>query len=151
MLLCLIEIQCSIFIFRDQLQFDKKMIHNLWEIILMVTKFYIIGFYTANVPITAPNTDFTLMKKCISVAKISERVSSCFYKKISGQLWYLSPELVCLALFDSDVEIKIKQQMAKKILEKRDEKPRIKKGEYFLSKRFMHFLYSHFSFFILCT
>lgn len=80
----------------------------------MITKFYIFGFYTSNVGIGAPNTDFILLKKAANMK--DDLVGQLFYKKLKNQLWYLSPELVCLALFDRAVTDDTKRKMSRKIM-----------------------------------
>lgn len=75
-------------------------------------------------------TDITLLKKCANASKIV--VAQIFQKKMANQLWYLSPELVCLALFDENVPDATKIKMAKNIMSDNNiDKARIKKGKFF--------------------
>lgn len=132
--------------FRKQLDLDPEFVENLWITIKMITKFYVFGFFTSNVGIGAPNTDFLLLKKAANME--DDIVGQLFYKKFKTQLWYLSPELVCLALFDSNVADDTKRKMARKMLgDSKKGESRIVKGN---DKFYFYFALTSAQIFISC-
>ena len=61
--------------------------------------------------IPAPRHDLQTLQALESYHQIDEQVASAAMGKFLGHLWYLSEELVGLALLDRDVSIEQKREM----------------------------------------
>ncbi|GBM70627.1 hypothetical protein AVEN_117340-1 [Araneus ventricosus] len=72
---------------------------------------------TASLPQNAPYNDFNLMKSLSQYKNIDEEISKVASEKLANHLWYLSEDLVALALFDNQVPHCIKRQMIKAMKE----------------------------------
>lgn len=120
----------TIFYYRKVLNISNEILIALWNIILCIIKVYIHGFYTANICLVAPRVDLDLLKRSCTLMKSNFDVGYEIIQKFKNHLWYLSPELCCLGLFDNDVNDCVKDKMAFNILNKTpDNNDRIVKGE----------------------
>ena len=77
-------------------------------------------FTACNAP-SAPRTDLTLLEP---LRKYRHSVGRVAAAKLEGHLWYLSPELVLLALFDNLVSPNSKWSMVQAMQKKEEHKPR---------------------------
>ena len=66
---------------------------------------------TASIASKAPQDYLNLLKQCQVYHTINTNLSNATVKKMAGQLWYLSEELVTLALFDDDLYNSTKDMM----------------------------------------
>lgn len=103
----------KMFLFRDQLLLTTKELTALRQTCIFIIKFYIKVWYSAPLSVTAPNTDFELLKNLIKFEIVNKPVAQAARKKLSGHLWYISEELVALALFDESISIDVKEKMVK--------------------------------------
>ncbi|GBN37207.1 hypothetical protein AVEN_110885-1 [Araneus ventricosus] len=78
---------------------------------------YLKAWMAASLPQNAPYNDFNLMKSLLQCKKIDEKISKVASEKLANHLWYLSEDLVALALFDKQVPHCIKRQMIKAMKE----------------------------------
>jgi len=62
---------------------------------------YIKSWFLCRLPTAAPANDLNLLKLLVQVESPSAKGA---LKKLCGQLWYLSEELVALAFFDRDID-----------------------------------------------
>ena len=72
---------------------------------------YLKAWITAPIAVEAPLNDFTLMANLLTYPHRPTAISSATSKKIGLHLWYLSEELIGLALFDSRVSNDSKKLM----------------------------------------
>ncbi|KAK0055989.1 hypothetical protein Bpfe_014658 [Biomphalaria pfeifferi] len=70
---------------------------------------YLRVWITAPLAINAPLNDFLLMRQLLEYPDVN--ISSVTSKKLGLHLWYISEELVALALFDSRVPAETKKLM----------------------------------------
>ena len=76
---------------------------------------YIPWWLTSPLTTNSPQNDFAFIK---SITKYPDpQCSSAATKAIKNHLWYLTPELLPLSLFSSNVEDFVKEKIAKRILE----------------------------------
>lgn len=68
---------------------------------------------TAPLPQSAPFNDFNLMKDLLQYKNIDDEISKAASEKLSKHLWYLSEDLVALALFDNQVPHCLKRLIVK--------------------------------------
>ena len=67
----------------------------------------------APVAVSAPMNDLQLLQSLLEYSSINAEVSKAASQKFSNHLWYLAPELVGLALFDSQVSAPTKRMMVR--------------------------------------
>ncbi|KAK2716029.1 hypothetical protein QYM36_010561 [Artemia franciscana] len=72
---------------------------------------YLKAWISAPLASGAPYSDLLLLKSLLEYSSIHLAISKATSNKFSGNLWYLSPELVGLALFDSRVSSSTKRLM----------------------------------------
>ncbi|KAK3915835.1 Replication origin-binding protein [Frankliniella fusca] len=91
------------------------------ETSLFTVMAYVKPWILANVAATAPRMDLELLKILaheITRHKKNDARKTLWHAagyKFLGHLWYLSPELVCLALFDEDVSVTEKKKIVESI------------------------------------
>lgn len=76
---------------------------------------YVSWWLTAPVPATAPLNDLILINNLINYRKIDKPCADAAIKAFAAHLWYLTEELVPLALFSSQVDSNIKVKMVHKL------------------------------------
>lgn len=103
----------KIFLFRDQFAMSKKELQGIKDICLFTVRVYAKYWYTAPSAASAPGNDLQLLKDLKMYERINEKISKAALKKIMGQLWYLSEELVGFAFFDDKIDIQTKKNMVK--------------------------------------
>lgn len=108
----------KIFLFRNEFHLDDKDIAALRDVCIFILKFYIKSWYTASVGITAPNNDFQLLKNLIDFEKSNKNMAKAAQCKLLKHLWYMSEELIGLALFDDAVSCDVKERMARAMMER---------------------------------
>ncbi|GBN35816.1 hypothetical protein AVEN_136995-1 [Araneus ventricosus] len=90
---------------------------GLQKICIFAIHVYLKAWMTASLPQNAPYNDFNLMKSLLKFKKIDEEIRKVASEKLANHLWYLSEDLVALALFDNQVSHCIKKQMIKAMKE----------------------------------
>lgn len=101
----------KIWLFQSQFQLTPREEKGLQDMCVFVVWIYLKAWFTAPLPAKAPYCDLLLLKSLLSYASINLAISKATTKKFSNHLWYLSPELVVLALFDSQVSNTTKRLM----------------------------------------
>lgn len=84
----------KIFLFRDQLKMSKKEQKGIKDICVFTVRIYVKYWYEAQSAPFAPGNDLQLLKDLKLYEDINPLISKVAIKKIMGQLWYLSEELV---------------------------------------------------------
>ena len=92
---------------------DEKMyVKKLTEFVII---FYAKFWFTTSLPCSAPREDLEFISKLDEYRKIDSKffwaVSSSFYL----HLWYLTEQMIVLALFDPQLESSVKEAMARKL------------------------------------
>src|SRR6218665_717760 len=101
----------KIWMFRGQFKLTAKEESNLKEICLFCVLIYIKAWITAAMPMAAPKNDLQLLDALLKYENRHPAISKATSEKLANHLWYLSDELVVLALFDSEVTVETKRLM----------------------------------------
>ena len=86
----------KIFVFRHQFNLTSSEFTGIKQLSIFGIKHYIKSWFTSRLSIEAPKNDLELLK---SLANESCSPANKALKKLANHLWYLSEELVALALF----------------------------------------------------
>lgn len=81
-------------------------------------RIYLRAWFTAPLPISAPCNDLRLLQQLSAYEKVNPAISNVASKKLEGQLWYLSEELVGLAFFDTNMSTSSKRAMLQSLNER---------------------------------
>lgn len=121
----------KIWMFRSQFQLTARECRGLSDLNIFITKIYIKFWFLAPVAPKAAWNDLQLLQQLHSFPHrdISEATS----RKLAGQLWYLSEDLILFALFDQDVDINTKRAIVKASMEKEGTTKSLKRAEVQLS------------------
>lgn len=103
----------KIYLFREQFTLSKRESNGLRDICVFLVRLYVKAWFTCTKAILAPNQDINFLKDSIAYAKIDPAVSEAVLHKWKNHLWYLAPETVALAFFDSDVSLEEKRNMVR--------------------------------------
>lgn len=99
----------KMYIFRDAgFKMTDREVHGLGDFCVFGVVAYIKSWFLSRLPTAAPAGDLQLLKLLTASASPA---SVGALKKLCGQLWYLSEELVALAFFDQDVDPIQKRKM----------------------------------------
>lgn len=113
------------FVLRKPLKLSKKDIADLWSIVVVVMKIYILFFFTAPAAIKAPGIDFKIAKALQDGKKLNPKIFNDIEKKFRSHLWYLTPENICFSLFDKDISLNTKNKMRINILNRESNDERV--------------------------
>ena len=105
----------KIFLFRKPYKVNKGDTEKLHAICKFIVFRYLASWYTAPLAISAPNNDLKLIKSLIDYKDIDKDISDATLYKFRNHLWYLSPELCLLSLFDTEVEVSVKQKIVESL------------------------------------
>ena len=109
----------KIFVFRHQFNLTSSEFTGIKQLCIFGIKHYIKSWFTSRLPIEATKNDLELLK---SLANESCSPANKALKKLANHLWYLSEELVALALFDSNVTLEEKRRMTAALQRKSEKK-----------------------------
>src|SRR6218665_844680 len=99
----------KIVLFRDAgFKLTKRETQGLVCFCVLVAVVYIKSWFFCRLRTAAPANDLNLLTLFVQVESPSAKGA---LKKLCGQLWYLSEELVALAFFDRDVDASEKREM----------------------------------------
>lgn len=101
----------KIFLFQSQFALRAHDINGLRHICIFIVVVYVKAWFSAPKAIAAPNNDLELLKSLIRYKNINAKVSQVALRKLASHLWYLSEELVLLALFDERITYETKLKM----------------------------------------
>lgn len=108
-------------LFRDAgFKLTKRETQGLVDFCVFGVVVYIKSWFLCRLPTAAPANDLNLLKLLVQVESPSAKGA---LKKLSGQLWYLSEELVALAFFDKDVDASEKRAMVEGLRHVGEEDP----------------------------
>lgn len=103
----------KIWLFRDQFQMKPVTLKGIQAVTVFYVTVYAKAWCTAHLTSQAPKNDFDLMKQLLLYP--NETIRNATTKKFSRHFWYLSEELILLALFDERVSSDMKRKMVKAI------------------------------------
>ena len=111
----------KIFIFRDAgFKLTKREIQDLGHFCVFGVGAYVKSWFLSHLPTAAPNSDLHLLKLLVAFGSPSAKRA---LKKLCGQLWYLSEELVAFAFFDRDIDVSEKRAMVEGLSREGEEDP----------------------------
>lgn len=103
----------KIVMFRDTgFALTKREIEGLGEFCVFGVGMYIKSWFLSRLPTAAPANDLRLLKLFLSDNSAAAKGA---LKKLSGQLWYLSEELIALAFFDRNIDASEKRLMIERL------------------------------------
>jgi len=102
----------------------------LRDLNIFITKIYVKFWFLAPVASKAAWNDLKLLQQLQSIP--DRDISEATSRKLAGQLWYLSEELILFSLFDSDVDVATKRAILTASMEKEGGKS-LKRAEIQLS------------------
>ena len=91
--------------FREQFKLTAREESGLRSICIFVCRIYARAWTEAPIAAAAPRNDLALVKDLLAYTEVNKVVARTSLTKFQNHLWYLSEELVALALFDSEVPI----------------------------------------------
>jgi hypothetical protein len=108
----------KIWMFRSQFHLRPKEAKGLRDICIFAVRLYLKIWITAPLAAAAPQNDLRFLQALLDYDTIHNPIAKAASAKMSRHLWYLSEELVGLALFDKDVPTAVKRELVKAIKEK---------------------------------
>lgn len=111
----------KVWMFRDQFRMTAAEEKGMRDLAIFVVLIYLRAWLTAPFAVEAPHNDFILMRSLLRYPHAA--VSNATSKKLGLHLWYLSEELVCLALFDRRVSLESKRLMLVALLDPSPDQP----------------------------
>nr|XP_047146815.1 uncharacterized protein LOC124819345 [Hydra vulgaris] len=101
----------KIFIFRNSgFHLTDCELNGLKDLCVFAVKFYIRGWFSSRLGISAPKNDLLLCKELLASGNCT---SLAALKKLKGHLWYLSEVLVGFSFFDDSISVEDKRKMVK--------------------------------------
>jgi len=107
----------KIYLFRDQFRLNAYENRGIRDVCVFIVRLYVKAWFTAPDAISAPRNDLDFLRNLKAYEDINSAISKAAVTKFSGHLWYVSEELVALALFDSVISTDTKRAMARVISE----------------------------------
>ncbi|KAK2725446.1 hypothetical protein QYM36_000064 [Artemia franciscana] len=101
----------KIWMFKAQFRLTLTEERGLHDVCVFAVRVYLKAWISAPLASGAPYSDLLLLKSLLKYSSIHLAISKATSNKFSGNLWYLSPELVGLAFFDSRVSSSTKRLM----------------------------------------
>lgn len=99
----------KIWLFRHQFHLTASEEKGIRDLAIFAVIIYLKAWMTAPVAVEAPLNDFTLMSQLLRYTNAA--ISTVTSKKLGLHMWYLSEELIGMALFDSRVSSDSKKLM----------------------------------------
>lgn len=103
----------KMWMFRGQFRLTVKEERGLKAMCLFTARVYVQAWTNASLPAAAPRSDLQLLKKLDAYKDTV--VAKAAVSKLASHLWYLSPEMVALALFDQEVTTETKRHIVRAI------------------------------------
>ncbi|KAK2705869.1 hypothetical protein QYM36_016024 [Artemia franciscana] len=101
----------KIWMFKAQFRLTLTEERGLHDVCVFAVRVHLKAWISAPLASGAPYSDLLLLKSLLEYSSIHLAISKATSNKFSGHLWYLSPELVGLAFFDSRVSSSTKRLM----------------------------------------
>ncbi|QQP36282.1 Uncharacterized protein FKW44_021331, partial [Caligus rogercresseyi] len=118
----------KVWMFRGQFKLTAREEKGLRQIAIFVSCLYAKAWTLAPEAVAAPRHDLQLLKDLtMYMNNVNEDVGRAVLNKLQGHLWYLSEELVALALFDPLVRVEDKRKILTSLHTKEGEKYPVKR------------------------
>ncbi|XP_071580212.1 uncharacterized protein [Temnothorax nylanderi] len=101
----------KIFLFRGEFILSLQEENAICDICIFLVSVYVEAWFCAPSAIKAPYLDFRVLSKFFEYQAIDRGISRVALQKLSNHLWYLSPEVVALAFFDTNLSFESKIKM----------------------------------------
>ena len=96
--------------------FGRGQLVKLKRFVLFVVFCYVPWWLTSPIPSSAPKNNLILIRSLSEYKSFDCTIATSALKAFKNHLWYLTEELVCLALFNSTVSSSVKAKMALKLV-----------------------------------
>ena len=93
----------------------SRQLISLERMVLFILALYGKYFLQSSLTVAAPKLDMVFINNLNMFKNIDIGIANCVLQSVKRHLWYLTPELIPLSLFDKDVSIEAKQQIARKL------------------------------------
>ena len=103
----------KVWMFRAQFVLTTREEKGLREVCIFAVRVYLKAWMTAPLASNAPYNDLQLLQSLINYSTIHPVIAKVASEKLANHLWYLSQDLIGLALFDSRVSVATKRLMVK--------------------------------------
>lgn len=111
----------KIYLFRDVgFKLTNRETQNLGNFCVFGVGVYIKPWFISRLPTAAPTSDLSLLKQLVTIDSPAAKGA---LKKLCGQLWYLSEELVAFAFFNRDIDASEKRSMVERLSREAEEDP----------------------------
>lgn len=111
----------KMYLFREQLSLKKDEENKLRQICVFVTTVYVKAWFTSSNSVKAPYHDLQFIKELNNFKAINSNLATVAINRFMNHLWYLSPELAIMAIFDEDVPLETKLKIVAKVHTKNEE------------------------------
>ena len=96
--------------------FARGQLVKLKRFVLFTVFYYVPWWLTSPISSSAPKNDLLLIRSLEHYRTQDSTIGKAALNAFKNQLWYLTEELVCLALFSSTVDSSVKAKMALKLV-----------------------------------
>ena len=93
----------------------SRQLISLERMVLFILALYGKYFLQSSLTVAAPKLDMVFINNLNMFKNIDIGIANCVLQSVKRHLWYLTAELIPLSLFDKDVSIEAKQQIARKL------------------------------------
>lgn len=115
----------KVYMFREQFPIlTEQNISGLLKMCIFVVDVYVRAWYDAPYAASAPRSDLQLAADLKRFASVDQNAAAIGLQKLQGQLWYLSEELIGLAVFDTGLPDEERESLVQSILGKQGEAER---------------------------
>jgi len=108
----------KMFMWSDQLHYERDFVENLQRINLFIALFYVPAWLKSSIGIDAPVNDLEFLQNMLIYRKEDVVVADAAYQKLSNHRWYLNEDTVAFSFFSDHplVTVKVKESMALRLL-----------------------------------
>lgn len=111
----------KIWMFRDQFEMTFQELTGIRDFCVFLARVYVKAWTMASLAAAAPANDLSLLQDLLDYKSINPKISQRTFEKLAAHLWYLNEENVGFSFFDENLDISIKQKMAKCLKDKQGE------------------------------
>ena len=108
----------KMFMWSDQLSYERKFIDNLHRINLFIALFYVPDWLKCSIGIDAPVNNLEFLQNMLIFQKEDAVVADTAYQKLLNHRWYLNEDTVAFSFFSDHplVTVEVKESMALRLL-----------------------------------
>ena len=116
----------KVWLFRFQFRLTERECKGLRDINIFLAKVYLKFWFQAPAACMAARNDLHLLQQLQAYPQAN--ISLATARKLAGQLWYLSEDLILLSLFDRRVDVTTKRQMIRASLDREGKSDSLKRA-----------------------